>query len=83
MTYEEIAERGKNLTDPLILGGSRLVVHIQTEAEAVDSFLSLISDLAREKQQAGFVPTPIEPEVPGKIKPYKDIYVRKKPSGRA
>jgi threonine aldolase len=79
LTYEGIAERGKSLADPLTLGGSRLIVHIQTEPEAIDSFLSVVSDLAKEKQAAGFVPKPIEPEVSGAAKAYKDIYVRRKP----
>ena len=63
----------------MALGGSRLIVHIQTEPEAIDDFLSVVSDLAKEKQAAGFVPKPIEPEVPGAVKVYKEIYVRRNP----
>lgn len=78
LTYEEIAERGQSLPDPLTLGGSRLVLHIQTDPEAVESFLTLISDLAKEKQTAGFVPAPFSPQIVGQNNIYRDIYVRRK-----
>ena len=40
VTYAEIAERASQLPEPLKLGGSRLVVHIQTSPEAVEDFLT-------------------------------------------
>ncbi|KAJ6627153.1 threonine aldolase [Mycena sp. CBHHK59/15] len=73
-TYDEIADRASDLPEPLILGGSRLVVHIQTTESAVDDFLSIVRQLAEEKKAAGFV-TP-EPKANGNSL-YKDIYVRR------
>jgi threonine aldolase len=76
LDYADIAERGKSLPDPLTLGGSRLVIHIQTDPKAVDSFLALLVQLAKEKQAAGFVPPPVANGVSKGT--YKEIYVRKK-----
>ncbi|PBL00843.1 hypothetical protein ARMGADRAFT_1006947 [Armillaria gallica] len=70
-TFDEIFERGRNLPEPLILGGSRVVIHIQTSEAAVDDFLALISDIAEEKKKAGFV----KPEINGTH--IKDVYVRR------
>jgi len=42
-----------------LVGGSRLVVHIQTEDRAVDDLLALVRTIAEEKKAAGFVPPPI------------------------
>ncbi len=70
-TFDEIFERGKNLPEPLILGGSRVVIHIQTSEAAVDDFLALIGDIAEEKKKAGFV----KPEINGTHT--KDVYVRR------
>ncbi|KAG6911757.1 hypothetical protein DXG01_000003 [Tephrocybe rancida] len=75
LDYNEIAERASVLPSPLILGGSRLVLHIQTSEAAVDDFLSLISQLAEEKRKAGFV----KPDTPVKVTGYKDIYERRVP----
>ncbi|KAF9243816.1 pyridoxal phosphate-dependent transferase [Melanogaster broomeanus] len=55
--YWEIVERAAALPNPIILAGSRLVVHIQTTKEAVDDFLELVSTLKDEKMKAGFVPS--------------------------
>ncbi|KAJ7597670.1 pyridoxal phosphate-dependent transferase [Mycena floridula] len=71
LTYDEIAERALLLPEPLILGGSRLVVHIQTTDAAVDDFLALIQQLADEKEKAGFVKSQ---QTTRKL---KDIYVRR------
>ena len=57
LTYEEIAKRGSALPEPLVLGGSRLVVHIQTSDAAIDDFLNLVRELAIEKKSGGFVKT--------------------------
>ncbi|KAI0314979.1 pyridoxal phosphate-dependent transferase [Amylostereum chailletii] len=73
--YGEIAERGEKLPQPLKLGGSRLVVHIQTTKQAVDDFLGVVRTLAEEKKAAGFIAP--EPKSQGNGK-YKDIYVRRK-----
>uniref|UniRef100_A0A0W0FY12 Aromatic amino acid beta-eliminating lyase/threonine aldolase domain-containing protein n=1 Tax=Moniliophthora roreri TaxID=221103 RepID=A0A0W0FY12_MONRR len=70
-TYDEIAERGQKLPEPLHLGGSRLVVHIQTSDEAVDDFLALISEIANEKKAAGFVKSE------RKVNGTGDVYVRR------
>ncbi|KAN0121567.1 Pyridoxal phosphate-dependent transferase [Russula decolorans] len=53
--YAEVAERAKRLPKPLSLAGSRLVVHIQTSEQAIDDFLTVIRNLAEEKETAGFV----------------------------
>ncbi|KAF5368312.1 hypothetical protein D9758_002364 [Tetrapyrgos nigripes] len=71
-TYDEIAERALKLPEPLFLGGSRVVTHIQTTEAAVDDFLKLIADIAEEKKKAGFV----KPQVNGDGK-YHDVYVRR------
>ena len=71
--YDEIATRAKQLPDPIHLGGSRMVVHIQTSEEAVDDFVALIAQIAKEKRDAGFV----KPAngVNGHV--VKDVYVRR------
>ncbi|KIK97658.1 hypothetical protein PAXRUDRAFT_202349 [Paxillus rubicundulus Ve08.2h10] len=55
--YWEISERAAALPNPIILSGSRLVVHIQTSNEAVDDLLELINTLKDEKIKGGFVPS--------------------------
>ena len=55
LTYKEIIKRGRALPEPLVLGESRLVVHIQTSEAAVEDFLNLIRELANEKKLGGFV----------------------------
>ncbi|KAJ7102156.1 pyridoxal phosphate-dependent transferase [Mycena belliarum] len=79
VTYEEIADRASDLPEPLILGGSRLVVHIQTSESAVADFLSLVRKLAEEKKAAGFV----KPGPNANGTTYKDIYVRRAPKQTA
>ncbi|PPQ67011.1 hypothetical protein CVT24_011305 [Panaeolus cyanescens] len=73
VTYDEIADRGSELAEPLFLGGSRLVVHVQTTESAVDDFLSVVRKLAEEKKAAGFV------KAEGKGNEIKDVYVRRVP----
>ena len=72
VTYDEIAERGSALSEPLFLGGSRLVVHIQTSDAAVDDFLEVVRQLAEEKRKAGFVRPERQPNGA-----FKDVYVRR------
>lgn len=72
INYDEIAQRGSELSEPLFLGGSRLVVHIQTTEAAINDFLGVIRDLAEEKKKAGFVRP--EKKINGVI---KDVYVRR------
>lgn len=72
VTYDEIAERGSALAEPLFLGGSRLLIHIQTSEAAVEDLLNVIRELADEKKKAGFVKP--ETQTTGK---YQDIYVRR------
>jgi len=74
VSYDEIAERGAALPEPLSLGGSRLVVHIQTSEEAVEDFLSVVKQLAEEKKVAGFV----QPDGQTAAA-FKDVYVRRVP----
>ncbi|KAG5635999.1 hypothetical protein H0H81_009426 [Sphagnurus paluster] len=69
VTYDEIAERGSALPEPLFLGGSRLVVHFQTSEAAVSDFLAVVGDLATEKKAAGF----IKPTVYAKASGFKDV----------
>ena len=55
MTYEEISKRASALPEPLVVGGARLVVHIQTSDAAIEDLLNLIRGLANEKKLDGFV----------------------------
>ncbi|KAF9042107.1 threonine aldolase [Panaeolus papilionaceus] len=73
VTYDEIGDRGSELPEPLFLGGSRLVVHVQTTESAVDDFLSVVRKLAEEKKAAGFV------RAEGQGNEIKDVYVRRVP----
>ncbi|KIM48425.1 hypothetical protein M413DRAFT_440155 [Hebeloma cylindrosporum] len=73
-TFDEIADRASALPEPLILGGSRLVIHIQTSDSAVDDFLAMVRQLAEEKKAAGFV----KPEG-GANGVIRDVYVRRVP----
>ncbi|KDR84770.1 hypothetical protein GALMADRAFT_233107 [Galerina marginata CBS 339.88] len=72
VTYDEIGDRGSALPEPLFLGGSRLVVHIQTSDAAVEDFLGIVRQLAAEKRAAGFVKP--QEQANGEI---KDVYVRR------
>jgi threonine aldolase len=49
LDYSEIMERAALLHDPIRVGGSRLVVHIQTSSEAVNDFVTLLRNMAEEK----------------------------------
>jgi threonine aldolase len=72
VTYDEIADRASTLPEPLFLGGSRLVIHIQTSDASVDDFLEVVRQLTEEKRKAGFVKT--ERQSNGA---FKDVYVRR------
>ncbi|TFK57439.1 hypothetical protein OE88DRAFT_1651156 [Heliocybe sulcata] len=76
--FDEIVDRASKLPEPIILAGSRLVVHIQTSPAAVEDFLKLVSELAEEKRKAGFDPAQYKAQVNGNghVHTYKDIYVR-------
>ncbi|KAF7794112.1 hypothetical protein EIP86_005242 [Pleurotus ostreatoroseus] len=76
ISYVEIVTRAAELPSPIKLGGSRLVVHIQTSPQAVDDLLALIRQLADEKKQNGYVPP--EEEVDTNGAPFSNIYVRAK-----
>ncbi|KAI0374394.1 hypothetical protein BV20DRAFT_961545 [Pilatotrama ljubarskyi] len=75
ISYVELVERARSLPEPIKLGGSRLVVHIQTAPQAVDDFLALVRQLAEEKKAAGFV-KPEKPLTNGKA--FKNAYVKVK-----
>ncbi|EPS99142.1 hypothetical protein FOMPIDRAFT_1031052 [Fomitopsis schrenkii] len=55
LSYAELVTRASQLPEPIILGGSRLVVHIQTAEDTIDDFVALVRQLAQEKKDAGFV----------------------------
>ncbi|KXN84776.1 putative low-specificity L-threonine aldolase [Leucoagaricus sp. SymC.cos] len=74
INFDDIAERAAAMSEPLVLGGSRLVVHIQTSEQAVDDFLSVVRQLAKEKRAAGWVP-PTNGHA--KTSAFKDVYVRR------
>ncbi|OBZ79664.1 putative low-specificity L-threonine aldolase [Grifola frondosa] len=74
VTYAELVDRASKLPEPIKLGGSRLVIHIQTSPAAVEDFLTLVRQLADEKKQAGFVPPERKASPNGR--PYSSIYVR-------
>ncbi|KAI8995333.1 pyridoxal phosphate-dependent transferase [Trametes punicea] len=75
VSYTELVERARSLPEPIKLGGSRLVLHIQTSPKAVDDLLALVRQLADEKKAAGFV----KPEAPlTNGRPYKNMYVKVK-----
>lgn len=57
ISYQELVTRASELPEPLLLGGSRLVVHIQTSTKAVEDLIELIRVMADEKVKAGFVPS--------------------------
>ena len=58
VSYQEIVDRAGALPNPITIGGSRLVVHLQHTEETIDDFLALIRSLAEEKKAAGFVYNP-------------------------
>ncbi|KAI0670122.1 pyridoxal phosphate-dependent transferase [Trametes maxima] len=75
VSYKEIVARAAALPSPIKVGGSRLVVHIQTSPQAVEDFLTVVRELAQEKKVAGFV----KPEVPQTNgRSYKNMYVKVK-----
>ncbi|KAI0803065.1 pyridoxal phosphate-dependent transferase [Irpex lacteus] len=74
ISYTELVTRASELPSPLRLGGSRLVIHIQTSPKAVDDLIELIRVLAEEKAKAGFVPSPDAYSTQR-----QNIYVRAKP----
>lgn len=53
--FDELTTRAIALSDPLYVGGSRLVIHYQTSEKAVDDLLELIRVMAEEKRKEGFV----------------------------
>jgi len=76
--YDEISERAAKLSEPLAVRGSRLVVHIQTEDQAVSDLLALVKTMAEEKKAAGFVPPLVENNLTTSGSMYQEIYRRQK-----
>ncbi|KAI0085621.1 pyridoxal phosphate-dependent transferase [Irpex rosettiformis] len=74
ISYLELVTRAAELPSPIRLGGSRLVVHIQTSPKAAEDLVDLIRVLAEEKAKAGFVPSP-----EAYTTKRQNIYVRAKP----
>ncbi|EPQ60932.1 hypothetical protein GLOTRDRAFT_32903 [Gloeophyllum trabeum ATCC 11539] len=74
--YWEIVDRASKLPEPIVVSGSRLVVHIQTSPAAVDDFLQLVRDLAEEKKRAGFDAAQYKAQANGHVRTNHDIYVR-------
>ncbi|KAI0757228.1 pyridoxal phosphate-dependent transferase [Daedaleopsis nitida] len=74
VSYAELVDRASKLPDPIKLGGSRIVVHIQTSPQAIEDLLSLFRELAEEKKAAGFVPPEKKAYPNGRS--YNSIYVR-------
>ncbi|KAF8624891.1 hypothetical protein AX15_005759 [Amanita polypyramis BW_CC] len=72
LSYGEITQRAAALPEPIILRGSRLVLHIQTSEEAVNDLLNLVSEMAKEKKLAGFSGS----NAPANGNGQKKIYVR-------
>jgi threonine aldolase len=75
--YGEISERAAKLPEPIAVRGSRLVVHIQTEDQAVDDLLALLKTITEEKKTARSVPPPLakgNSTAAGSI--YQEIYRR-------
>jgi threonine aldolase len=69
LSVAEITDRAGALPDPLILGDSRLVVHIQTSEAAIDDFLAVIRELIEEKKAKL-----VKPETPQRNSVYKSVY---------
>lgn len=75
-------KRAVLLPDPIRVGGSRLVVHIQTSPKAVDDFLTLLRNMAKEKNV--ILPSGVTennksnttPEGNGSSTNYRNVYVR-------
>ncbi|CCM02193.1 uncharacterized protein FIBRA_04273 [Fibroporia radiculosa] len=74
VSYAEIVSRAGSLASPIKLGGSRLVVHIQTTEETIDDFLALVRELAQEKKAAGFDPSAQKGQPNGRAN--TNIYVK-------
>ena len=70
------------MSDPITVGGDRLVVHIQTSPKAVDDFISLLEDMVDEKKngstesQASVEKTPTNGATERPTTDYRDRYVR-------
>lgn len=80
--YDEISERAAKLPEPIAVRGSRLVIHIQTEDQAVSDFLALVKTMAEEKKAAGFVPPLVEGNQTATGSTYQEIYRRQKPKSQ-
>ncbi|KAN0100901.1 Pyridoxal phosphate-dependent transferase [Tylopilus felleus] len=71
--YWEIVERAAALEKPIEIGGSRIVIHIQTSFQAVEDFLDLVRTLKEEKAKAGWTPDGAPPKKRCRT---QDVYVR-------
>ncbi|KAI0728626.1 pyridoxal phosphate-dependent transferase [Fomitopsis betulina] len=81
VSYAELVTRANELPEPIKLGGSRLVVHIQTAEDTIDDFVALVRQLAQEKKDAGFVFSEEQQKANGVGK--SSIYVKVKASEQA
>lgn len=80
---DELSKRAAMLPEPITITDSRLVVHIQTEDQAVDDLLTLIKVITGEKKAAGFVePPPAEGKWLVTENVYQEIDRRFKPQSQ-
>ncbi|KAL7410835.1 pyridoxal phosphate-dependent transferase [Mrakia frigida] len=59
INFADLHERALALPNPIRLGGSRIVVHVQTSESAVDDLLALISEMKEEEISKGWTPIPV------------------------
>lgn len=66
---KELVDRASKLQDPIRLRGSRLVIHIQTDPQAVDDLLSLFKALIDEQRRVSLVTDEKLPKAPNGAAP--------------
>lgn len=54
-----LSARAASLPSPIRLGGPRLVIHLQTDPQAVDDLVVLIAEMKQEQIDQGFEPRPV------------------------
>ncbi|KDN39005.1 hypothetical protein K437DRAFT_259207 [Tilletiaria anomala UBC 951] len=69
----ELTERAERLSDPLYVRTQRLVMHFQTDPQAVVDLLQLVAQMKQEKLDQGFVATDNPSAIEG---PTGNVYIR-------